>query len=480
MMRIWSHHQAQSATGGKILGAWQATGVAIDTRRLEKGNLFIAIIGENLDGHDFLQEARDKGVAAAMVCRKWYAKNRDDAKALNLPLLVVADTLTGLNDLARYSRAHSSARFIGITGSVGKTGTKQNLNAIFSQQVQTYTAEGNFNNHYGLPLTLANMPETCHYGIFELGMNHVGEIAHLTRILRPHIAIITTIQAVHLAHFRDIMAIAEAKAEIFQGLEQGGVALINRDNPLFHYLRSLAMENQVANIKSFGAHPESDARLDAFTLAAEGNHVKANIDGSALSFTMGVAGKHWIMSSLACLMTGKICGLDLKKAHQSLAQIRPPKGRGSISKLVSENAPQNPITLIDESYNASPASVRAALSVLGSLSPPASGRRIAILGDMLELGPTAPRFHANLAAKMAQESIDLVYTAGPLMESLWQALPPQKRGKHAKNAATLIPSILAALRPGDIVTVKGSLGSKMSPVVEAIQTMPNFNLTPHI
>jgi UDP-N-acetylmuramoyl-tripeptide--D-alanyl-D-alanine ligase len=436
------------------------SGLSIDTRTLQPGDAFFAIKGENRDGHAFVAAALTRGAGLAVVS-EIPANVPPDA-----PLLVVDDVLGALGDLARAARARSQARIVGVTGSVGKTGTKEALRLVLSAQGETHASAASYNNHWGVPLSLARMPESAAYAIFEMGMNHAGEIAPLAQMVRPHVVVITTIEPVHLENLGSLEAIADAKAEAFTGLEPDGAAVINRDTPLFGRLAQRATEAGVRRIVSFGTHEAADARLIDAAVQPEGSGVRATVLGTELTYKVGAPGRHVVLNSLGVLAAASLVGADLTRAALELAKLEPPTGRGRRTTL---GLAGGEALLIDESYNANPASMRAALALLGQAPVGNGGRRIAVLGDMLELGPAARALHADLSEAVIANGIDLVYCAGPLMEALWQALPPAQRGAHAADSAALEPIVIAGLRAGDALMVKGSLGSRMGPIVKALQ-----------
>jgi len=458
---LWTSADAARATGGRAVGdAWQATGVSIDSRTCQPGDLFVAIAGPNFDGHDFVSAAFAKGAVAAMV-------HRPQAKlAADKPLLMVDETLAALGRLGLAGRARSRARFLGVTGSVGKTGTKEALRLVLSTEAECFATSGSLNNHWGVPLSLARLPLAAEIGVFELGMNHAGELGPLSRMVRPEIAIVTTIEAVHLEFFASIEAIADAKAEIFEGMGAGGIAILNRDNGQFERLAAAARRRGLARIIGFGEHSEAAARLIDYRLEANASRVSADILGRRVDYRLGAPGRHWVQNSLAVLAAVAALGLDLGLAAGALGSLSPPKGRGQRRRIAL--ATGGSFELIDESYNASPAAVRAALAVLAKAEPGSSGRRVAILGDMRELGAEGPRLHAELAAPVAKANVDQVLTCGPLMRELAAALPASRRGAHAADSQSLIPAALAAIKAGDVVLVKGSLGTRMAPIVEAL------------
>lgn len=468
---IWSAKDAAAATLGKITEEWVATGLSIDTRTILPGDLFIALKGDKMDGHDYVSAALAKGAAAAMVSH--VPDDVDDVSRL----LVVGDTMKGLQDLGRAARDRTGAKIIAVTGSVGKTGTKEMLAVAFAASGQTHASKGSFNNHWGVPFTLSAMHAGTDYGIFEIGMNHAGEITPLSQMVRPDIAIITTVEAVHLEHFASVEKIAEAKAEIFNGVVDGGTAILNRDNPHYDYLASAASARGL-KVTSFGEHRDADARLSECLLATNGSLIRAQIMGQDIAFTLKSAGRHIAMNSLSVLLAVKLAGGNVKKAAKALEKIEPGAGRGK-RESVDIGDPENPVTLFDESYNASPVSMQAAFRVLATVDPGRGGRRIAFLGDMYELGQDAARLHRELGVPLQAAGVNLVYTSGSLMKNLYDSLPPELRGKHeddAKEMAKIVPDVLV---PGDVVLVKGSRGGgekpRMQAVVEAVRKIPSNN-----
>ena len=451
--------QAVGASRGGVLPA-SITGISIDSRSNGRGEAFFAIQGDTRDGHDFVSTALANGAGLAVV-----AADKRDAFPKDAPLLVVADVLEGLRDLARASRARSQAQVIGVTGSVGKTGTKEALRLALAPSGETHWSVASYNNHWGVPLSLARCPAGARFAVFELGMNHVGEIEPLSRLVQPHVAIVTTIAPVHLEHLGSIEAIADAQAEIFGGLVPGGAAVINRDIPQFERL-ARAAEAAGARVVSFGEHAKADARLLALSLHGDCSTARAKILGTDVTYKLGAPGRHVVMNSLAVLAAASLAGADLARAALALAGVAPPTGRGARSEL--ELAGGRAL-LIDESYNANPASMQAAIALLGQADVTGQGRRIAVLGDMLELGPRGADLHRRLVEPVVAQDIDLVFCCGPLMHSLWEALPSERRGAYAETSAALEPQVLAAIRPGDAIMIKGSLGSRMGPIVKALE-----------
>lgn len=459
---LWNHAEAAAATAGRSTAAWTAAGVSIDSRSVAPGDLFIAIRGDNGDGHRFVGDALAKGAAAAMIAEDW-----QDAPA-EAPLLVVRNTDAGLADLARAARARTAAKIVGVTGSVGKTSTKEMLALALGKLGKTAATQGNLNNHWGLPLSLARLPRDAEFGVFEIGMNHPGEIAPLSCILKPDAAIVTTVESVHLEYFESEEAIADAKAEIFAGMGADGAAVLNRDNRHFGRLHDRAKSAGLRRICSFGTVRESDVRLVSLSPDDQGSDIAASMDDQIFVYRLGAPGKHLATNSLAVLGAIRMLGADCRKCLDALAGFHAMKGRGERRAIRVENGS---FTLIDESYNASPASMRAAIDVLGAAGRGPNGRTIAVLGDMLELGAGSDAEHAALAADIARNGVDIVVTAGPCMATLAKALPKNIEAHHGADSDGIRRVVLDLVRPGDVVMVKGSYGSRMIPIAEALAAL---------
>ncbi len=460
---LWSLDAMAAAMKAERAGSLprDVPGLSIDTRTIKPGEAFFAIQGENRDGHEFVEAALQAGAGLAVVERQKMA-----AMPQGAPLLIADDALAGLNDLATASRARSQAKIVAVTGSVGKTGTKEALRLVLGRQGETHASAASYNNHWGVPLSLALMPQSAKFGVFEIGMNHAGEITPLTKLVRPHVAIVTTIAPVHLEFFGTLAAIADAKAEIFLGVEPGGTAVLNADNPQFAHLKRAAQVAGVKHIVAFGESGGADAHLAKVSLQAETSTVQASILGRDVTYKLGAPGRHVVENSLAVLAAAQLLGADLALAALALADLKAPAGRG---ERVTLELPGGAVLLIDESYNANPVSMRAALALLGQVPMKGMGRRIAVLGDMLELGPEGAALHADLADAVTGNAVDLVFCSGPLMKSLWDALPSGRRGGYADTSAALEPEILGAIAANDAVMIKGSLGSRMSPIVKALR-----------
>jgi UDP-N-acetylmuramoyl-tripeptide--D-alanyl-D-alanine ligase len=460
---VWTGLALVGALDARVSGGLPASvsGISIDTRTIEPGELFFAIKGENNDGHDYIGAAFERGAAACVI-----DETRADALIGKGVCFIVRDALAALQQLGRASRERSHAQIIAVTGSVGKTSTKEALRTVFSTAGATHASAASYNNHWGVPLTLARMPLETQYGVFEIGMNHAGEITPLVAMVRPHIVMITKIAPVHLEYFESIDAIADAKAEIFSGLVEDGVAIINRDDAQFDRLRERAQENAVSHVLSFGEHAGADAHLVGAELGEDSSRVRARILGRDLTYELGVSGKHFALNSLAVLLAAHAAGVDLDRASSALAYIEAPAGRGRRENLPTR---EGQITLIDESYNANPASMQAALDLLGSAKVSGEGRRIAVLGDMLELGQQSIALHSGLAEHIERNAVDMVFAAGNDMRHLFDALPERIRGTWVPRASELHAPVIEAIHGGDIVMVKGSNGSRMGPLVAALR-----------
>lgn len=449
MTPLWTAQDLIDATGGVMTAPFHAAGISIDTRTLRPGDLFVALRGVQGDGHAYIREALGKGAAGAMVQHR-------DGLPDDAPLLLTADTLHGLTALAAYARRRFTGTLVAVTGSVGKTTTKEMLRRVLGASGTVHAAEASHNNHWGVPLTLARMPPEHDYAVVEIGMNHPGEIAPLARLAIPDIAIITAIEAAHIGHMGSLEAIADEKAAIFDGLPQGGAAILPLETPMLPRLWQRANE---ARVFTFGA-AEGDTHLLSLETDIEGSDVDALVVGRKLRFFLPAPGRHMVMNALAALTAASLAGADLYRAGAALAGFAALPGRGERRPILGGAA-----TLLDESYNASGASMRAALAVL-KLVPAA--RRLAVLGDMRELGDHAEREHRALAAAVT-EAADLLYACGPSMGYLYDEIPAARRGGFALSAEELAPVVAAAVTPGDAILVKGSLGSRMRVVVQALE-----------
>jgi UDP-N-acetylmuramoyl-tripeptide--D-alanyl-D-alanine ligase len=446
--------ELRAATGGSLAEEIAATGVSIDTRSLVPGDLFVAL-RDKRDGHDFVADALARGAAAAMVDRD------PPGLAADAPLLRVTDTLAALRALGAAARARSAARFVAVTGSVGKTTTKELLRVALGALGPTHAAAASHNNHWGVPLTLARLPRDARFAVIEIGMNSRGEIEPLARLARPHVAMITTIGTSHIGRLGSQAAIAEEKGDILRGLEKGGVAVLPADNSFFPRLVERAAEVG-ARVIGFGESARADVQLTDYVGAADRGTARLLMDGLPLSLHLGAPGQHIAMNACAALAAVHALEADVVAAAEALSGFDAGAGRGERVRI---DLPGGAALLLDDSYNAAPNSIRAGLAVLAAQP---AGRRIVALGDMLELGEAGPALHAELAPDVAAVA-DLVFCCGPLMRHLFEALPEEKRGAHLPDSATLGVIVAAALEPGDAVLVKGSLGSRMAAVVAAIK-----------
>lgn len=467
---LWTAKEAAEATGGTNTADWAARGVSIDSRDIQPGDLFVAL-KDVRDGHEFVAKAFENGAAAALVT------HRPEGVAKDAPLLIVDDVLRGLENLGRAARARVNGKVVGITGSVGKTSTKDMLRVALQGQGQVHAAHKSLNNHWGVPLTLARMPRETDFALIEIGMNHPGEITPLSRLARPDVTLITTVAAAHMAAFSNVDEIAHAKAEIFAGLAPGGVAILNADIATFEILRDAA-KAAGAVIHTFGRSQDADFQLVTAQPALNATSVRALLAGEPVLFKLQSAGTHFALNALGVLASVIATGADPTLAALDLAHWTPPDGRGARA-LVQLDKTDEALTLdlIDDAYNANPASMAAALEVLAASRPVdgigrvGKGRRIAFLTDMLELGPEEAAMHAAIAAYPAMSGVDLVHCAGPLMKSLHSALPADQQGEWHENATDLAARVRRLVDAGDVAMVKGSKGSKAALVVDAIKKL---------
>jgi UDP-N-acetylmuramoyl-tripeptide--D-alanyl-D-alanine ligase len=458
---LWQWHELVAATEARAEGtpASAIGGISIDSRTLAPGELFVALRAER-DGHDFVGDAFARGAAAALVSGGYRRGPEDGA------LLHTACSLAALGAIGRAARRRSTARIVAVTGSAGKTGTKEMLRSCLAQVGATHASEKSYNNHWGVPLTLARMPRDAAFGVFEIGMNHAGEIAPLARMVQPHAAVVTTVGPVHLQYFRSVEEIAEAKAEIFSGLAPGGTAVLPCDNPHFALLGERAAAAG-ANVVSFGYAETADVRCIQARLDARGSSVIAGVGSQRFPYRIGAPGEHYVENSLAVLAALRALGADAMRCLPALVGVSAPAGRGARRLLEARDGGR--ILLIDESYNANPASVRAALAAVATVPREDFPRRIAVLGDMLELGEAAPDLHRGLKEAVDAASVDLVFACGPMMQRLYERLAPAQRGAWAQDSSQLEPALLQAVRAGDAVMIKGSLATRMAPLVAALE-----------
>jgi len=471
---LWTAKDAATATGGLATTDWEANGVSIDTRTIAQGDLFVALKADR-DGHDFVAMALDKGAAAALVT------HRPDGVSDEAPLLIVPNVLNALEALGRAARARTDARVLAITGSVGKTSAKEMARTVLERQGKCHAAEASYNNHWGVPLTLARMPADTDFAVIEIGMSNPGEIAPLSKMARPHVAMITTIAAAHLASFDDgLLGIATEKSAIFDGLEAGGTCIFNND--IDEHARQHIMgaaQTTGGPVLRVGATEDCDVQLSDVRLTEGTTIVQANLtEDRTILFKLATAGRHFAMNGLGILAAAEALGADPVQAALDLALWQPPAGRGTLETVTIDPATTGEtLALLDDAFNANPTSMTAALEVLASHTPRHNvgrvikGRRIAVLGDMLELGDDEMDMHAALARDPSMSSLHLIHCAGPRMRALYDALPEDQRGVWAPNAQDLARQTTTLVDAGDVVLVKGSKGSKISLVVDAIRNL---------
>jgi UDP-N-acetylmuramoyl-tripeptide--D-alanyl-D-alanine ligase len=455
---LWTSDEvARALSPVAMSGAFEASGVTFDSRAVGKGDIFFALSGETTDGHGFVADALKRGAAAAIVAR-------DVPEAVG-NVIKVGDTMKALIDLGHAGRARSIAKVASVTGSVGKTSTKDALRAMLSAQAPTSASSASYNNHVGVPISLARLPREATYGVFEIGMNHPGEIEPLARQVEAHVGVITNVGPAHIGHMGSEEAIADEKACLFAGMKPGAVAVLNRDNRHYARLVERAKGFGIGRIVGFGRDDKAEARLVACDLQDDGSDVVANLHGRRIDYRLGAAGEHQVLNSLAALAVVEALGADVVKAAATLAEVKATPGRGARRRL---KFGAGTIELLDESYNANPASMKAMLAVLARIEPAPGGRRLLAMGDMRELGEGADAFHAGLADAVAASGAAQVFLCGPHMQALWSKLATAQKGVHRPDSASLSGEVAAALRAGDVIAVKGSLGSKMKNVVDAI------------
>lgn len=463
MSALWTGAEIVAAIDGRPVGNMPDSigGISIDSRTITRGDAFFAIRGERFDGHDFASAATANGAGLLVVSEaKLPALGR-----LKVPMIVVDDVLVALEKLGAAARRRTKAQVIAVTGSAGKTTTKEALRVALSPSGKVHASAHSFNNHWGVPLTLASLPQDADFGIFEIGMNHADEIRPLVKLVAPHIGIITLVAQAHLGHFGSLSEIAEAKAELFEGIVEDGHALINRDDRQWTRLRTRAREAGVTNIHGFGEHRQARYKLLEFRPEATRSEILVRIDGADHIVQVGAPGRHMAQNILAVLAAVHLAGADLGRSIVALAGFQAEKGRGQRLLLGHE---ANPITLVDESYNANPASMRAALELLSLAKPGEGGRRIAVLGDMLELGDHSEKLHADLANEVRKAEADLVFLGGPEMAALARKLESQTEVHYAADTDELGAAVLAMIGAGDVIMVKSSKGIGFSRIVDLL------------
>jgi UDP-N-acetylmuramoyl-tripeptide--D-alanyl-D-alanine ligase len=467
---LWTGAEIAEATGGVLTAPFAAGGVSIDSRSIAPGDLFVAL-RDRRDGHDFVADALARGAAGALVSR------RPEGVADDAPLVLVGDVLEALVALGRAGRARSRARVIAVTGSAGKTSTKEMLRAALAGQGRVHAAEKSFNNHWGVPLTLARLPRDADFAVIEIGMNRPGEIAPLARLARPHVALVTTVGAAHLGAFGAVEGIAAEKASIFEGLEPGGVAVFNGDLEVSPILAEAARRHAARSV-SFGRRPANHSRLIEARVTGKVTVVRGRLWRTPVMFRLNSVAAHFALNGIGALAAARAAGADPAITANDLGRWQPPAGRGAREVILLDPVEGLAFELIDDAYNANPLSMAAALEVLAACEPEhgvgriGAGRRIAILGDMLELGEgNETRLHAELAELPAMAAIDLVHCVGPRMAALHAALPPARRGQRVETAAELARVAHRLVDAGDILLVKGSLGSRVSEIVDALRKL---------
>lgn len=460
---LWTKDAFVAALKGEVFGSLPETieGISIDSRTLQKGEAFFAVKGDQFDGHDFAEKAAQNGAGVLVVAHDKAAL----LQGLSTPLVVVDDVLAALSRLGMAARARSKAKIIAVTGSVGKTTTKEALRHVLADLGKVHANPASFNNHWGVPLTLARMPQDADYAIFEIGMNHADEIRSLVKMVRPHIAVITLIAAAHLGHFKNIEAIADAKAEIFEGVIEGGYVLLNADDPFFAYLKNKAQGCGVHHIRSFGEAESADYRLLDVRLLADCSCFSMKIGQEDALVKIGAPGRHIVQNALAVIGVADLAGADAARVVMALSDFTPERGRGARYTL---SAPGGSFVLIDESYNANPTSMRAALDLFAATEPGKRGRRIAVFGDMLELGAQSAKLHRELSAPICDANVDTLYLIGSEMKALADIMDAHVQTIWRRNADEILPFVLSDVRAGDVVMVKSSNGLHSSRIVSAL------------
>ncbi len=461
MHAFWTVAEAVAATGGRPEGLSDGPlgSVSIDSREIGHEALFVAIKGDKLDGHDYVRAALDAGASAAIVSEAWYAANRTER------VIVVPDPLEALRALGRAARSRSKALFVAVTGSAGKTTTKEAIRGILGAAGETHYSIKSFNNHWGVPLMLARLPREARFGVFEIGMNHAGEITPLVKLVRPHVAVITTVAAAHLEFFNSVTEIAEAKAEIFLGLEPGGTAVLNADHDYVHVLFGRAREAGVEHVVTYGYDEEADWRIAPPEMAGAKTFARVTHGADAFDLNLQVRGRHMVANATAALAVASVAGVDPSVALRELADFGAPEGRGETSRLGPSD---KPLVLIDESYNANVASMNAAMEVFSTIHPP-GGQKVLVLGDMLELGTQGGELHQSLKDAVLSTGATRIFLVGRAMEALAEALDEDRVTAKAWRIEDLMEPILSSLAFGDAVMVKGSKGVRLALLIEQIR-----------
>jgi UDP-N-acetylmuramoyl-tripeptide--D-alanyl-D-alanine ligase len=461
MLPLWTVAEAVAATGGRPEGLSDGPlhSVSIDSREIEQESLFVAIKGDKLDGHDFVQAALDGGASAALVSEEWFGAHGGDR------LIVVPDPLEALGALGRAARARSRALIVAVTGSAGKTTTKEAIRTVLGAAGPTHWSVKSFNNHWGVPLMLARLPREAQFGVFEIGMNHAGEITPLTLMVRPHIAVITTVAAAHLEFFKSVTEIAEAKAEIFLGLEEGGIAVLNADHEYLHVLFAKAREQRIGRVVTYGFDEEADWHISEPEVAGPRTFARVAHETEVYDLNLRVQGRHMVANAAAALAVARLAGVDSAVALRALSSFGAPEGRGEATRLGPE---PRPLLLVDESYNANVASMNAAMEVFATVVPP-GGQKVLILGDMLELGPQGAGLHQSLKNAVLGTGATKIFLVGGAIGSLADALGEERVTGHARYVDGIEETVLGALAYGDAVMVKGSKGVRLAQLVGKIK-----------
>lgn len=449
MSVLWTSAEIAEATGGRFSTEkpFLAFGICIDSREVKPGDLFVPL-KEARDGHDFIKSAMANGAAGTL-----------SEVATDAPHVRVKDSFEALVDLGGKGRDRSTAKRIAVTGSVGKTSVKDALHTMLSAFGQTHKSRRSFNNHYGVPITLATMPQTTDFGVFETGMNHAGELTDLSKQVAPHIALITTVAGAHQANFASIDAIADAKAEIRHGLMPGGVLILNADNAYTPRIRAQAED---VKILSFGRAESADVTIVTSTHHARGGQIQLRVDGTRIDVTLNVAGQHWGYNAAACIAVAYALDLDLQQAAHALAQVTASDGRGDVTRLMIAG---KSVTLIDESYNANPTSMRAAIAAASLVA----GRKIAVLGDMYELGPDELEHHAGLAEPLVTAGFARVLMIGECMRALRGTLPQGLRGIQADTIDMIEAALQDEIQEGDVLLIKGSNATGLGQLAKGLK-----------
>ncbi|MEX0405120.1 UDP-N-acetylmuramoylalanyl-D-glutamyl-2,6-diaminopimelate--D-alanyl-D-alanine ligase [Aquibium sp. LZ166] len=462
MSALWTGAAMVAAMGGRPLGHLPegVTGISIDTRTLASGEAFFAIKGDKFDGHDFATAAMAAGAGLMVIAEDRLAS----LGRLTIPVIVVEDVLHALELLGAAARARSKAKVIAVTGSAGKTSTKEALRLALSRSGKVHAAEKSFNNHWGVPLTLARMPQDTDFAVYEIGMNHPGEIRPLVKLVQPHIAIVTLIAAAHLGHFHSLDDIARAKGEIFEGVTADGHALVNRDDHRWGILEKLAKEAGIQHVHGFGEHSRATYKLLQCDLHPDYSTIAARIGGDEVVARIGAPGRHVVQNVLAVLGAAHLAGADVAGAADAMASLKAERGRGARLTL---SHPDGPFLVIDESYNANPASMKAAIDLLSNSEAP-GGRRIAVLGDMLELGSHSARLHSALAEVIRESRIERLYLAGAEMSALRDELGSEFPVEYREKGEELLPLLVSGVGAGDAIMIKSSNGIGFSRIVDAL------------